>query len=537
MPWVSTLHDRPAQRADRASGRARAGAAASGSHRARGLRAPGGCEPRRRRSCRPLALRAEGSRRGPCWKPSATSAGPTGEDSAGSPSTFSSASRLIAPARTSSTSARQRRLDPGVIRRNERLQPAPAALDVQHGLASGQHHVRARDPGRARGSRRPGRPGQRRTVRLRRIDRGEHDRRVLVCPARPQPLDRARRANCAPPKPFDEVPAPRHAQRLQLRQLRDIEPRTRRAPPRRAPSRGSGSRSARAATRRSPAGAPTDRPSAGTATRSATSDPGPAPTRPRRDAGDANRPGRAAPRNRSRWARARVSRGARSGANASFVASPAQARSHSASCNSSGARSTSTSRSVKKHAPAPSRARTASCAGESSGAPLPLGGGANQIADLRGSTGRPGRNSAQRTGADPHDLARSAQLIDPRRRIRADASREDVALPHLGRHGQPLERHQHLAQAVDPGAGRRMAVDALPGGEEARQRAVVDRLYLLAQNGQRGPAQAPQHLGVAPFARRPARSQLTPDEVSGFVRARPVPRTRQRHTAREHRPR
>ena len=45
------------------------------------------------------------SRRGPSWNPSASSAGPSREPIAGSPSTFSSASRLIRPRRTSSTSA------------------------------------------------------------------------------------------------------------------------------------------------------------------------------------------------------------------------------------------------------------------------------------------------------------------------------------------------------------------------------------------------------------------------------------------------
>ena len=53
-----------------------------------------------------------------------------------------------------------------------------------------------------------------------------------------------------------------------------------------------------------------------------------------------------------------------------------------------------------------------------------------------------------------------------------------------------------------------MAVDALPARQEARERALVGRLDLLAQRGQRGAAQPPQHLGVAPLARacRPGRS-------------------------------
>src|ERR1700733_91822 len=44
-------------------------------------------------------------RRGPCWNPSATSAGPSGDSIAATPSTFSSATRLSRPARTCSISA------------------------------------------------------------------------------------------------------------------------------------------------------------------------------------------------------------------------------------------------------------------------------------------------------------------------------------------------------------------------------------------------------------------------------------------------
>ena len=55
------------------------------------------------RPCRPQALSV--IRRGPSWKPSATSAADIGEPSDGWPSIFSSASRLILPARTCSTIA------------------------------------------------------------------------------------------------------------------------------------------------------------------------------------------------------------------------------------------------------------------------------------------------------------------------------------------------------------------------------------------------------------------------------------------------
>ena len=54
------------------------------------------------------------SRRGPSWNPSAVSAGASGELIAGSPSTFSSARRLIAPRADVLDQRRQRRLEPRI---------------------------------------------------------------------------------------------------------------------------------------------------------------------------------------------------------------------------------------------------------------------------------------------------------------------------------------------------------------------------------------------------------------------------------------
>ena len=66
-----------------------------------------------------------------------------------------------------------------------------------------------------------------------------------------------------------------------------------------------------------------------------------------------------------------------------------------------------------------------------------------------------------------------------------------------------------------------MAVDALPARVEARQRALVGGLDLLAQRGQRGAPQPPQHLGVAPLALGAARAQLAAHELA---RRAPAPR-------------
>ena len=94
---------------------------------------------------------------------------------------------------------------------------------------------------------------------------------------------------------------------------------------------------------------------------------------------------------------------------------------------------------------------------------------------------------------------------------RGSTSRSQAA----DRQGQALQRHERLAQAVDARPGGGVTIDVLPGGEKAGQRALIDRLDLLAQRSQRRPAQAAQDLGVTPLALAAARAQLAADEVAG----------------------
>ena len=46
--------------------------------------------------------------------------------------------------------------------------------------------------------------------------------------------------------------------------------------------------------------------------------------------------------------------------------------------------------------------------------------------------------SAERAGADPHELAAGAELVEPGGAVGAEASRQDVPLPDLGRERDAL---------------------------------------------------------------------------------------------------
>ena len=186
------------------------------------------------------------------------------------------------------------------------------------------------------------------------------------------------------------------------------------------------------------------------------------------------------------WSRATVSRGARSGAHASFVTSPAQTRSQSASCSSAVSTSARSDEQVgpERRRRVASRSRIASWSGPCGGSPRFVGRPepANVLAEVER---HPARAAAERARADPDELAAGAELVEPGGRPAAEPARQDVALPGLGGERDALERHEHLAQAVEPGAAGRRGVDALPRGQEAGELLLLDGLDLLAQRGER----------------------------------------------------
>ena len=225
-----------------------------------------------------------------------------------------------------------------------------------------------------------------------------------------------------------------------------------------------------------------------------------------------------APAARRAACRASVRRGARSGAKASLVTSPAQTRSQSASCSSAGSASRRGRRAgrSRRRRRAASRSRSASCSGSAGRLALerrraePAGVLAEVERHLAGAP-------AERAGADPDELAAGAELVDPGGRVGADAARQHVALPHLGRQRQALERHEHLAQAVDArAAGRRASTPCQAGRKRASARCSAGSTSLrsVASEARRSRRSTS---GSHHSRSRAARAQLAADEVAGAL--------------------
>ena len=60
----------------------------------------------------------------------------------------------------------------------------------------------------------------------------------------------------------------------------------------------------------------------------------------------------------------------------------------------------------------------------------------------------------------------------------------------------------------------------MPDGKEASEHGLLGRLDLFSQCGERGAAQTPEHIGIAPLALDAARAQLAAHEPVGTLEAR-----------------
>ena len=128
----------------------------------------------------------------------------------------------------------------------------------------------------------------------------------------------------------------------------------------------------------------------------------------------------------------------------------------------------------------------------------------------------PAVGRADRPGADPHDVAGRAQLVELRRAVVGDPRREHVGLERRGDERRAGQQAERLDDGVDAAPLRRHAV---PRRQEPGQRLRLDRLDLAAQRGQRAPAQLAQHLDVAPLAAHALGAELAAhDPLVGLQR-------------------
>ncbi|GIU89959.1 MAG: hypothetical protein KatS3mg010_1058 [Acidimicrobiia bacterium] len=118
---------------------------------------------------------------------------------------------------------------------------------------------------------------------------------------------------------------------------------------------------------------------------------------------------------------------------------------------------------------------------------------------------------AERARAHPDELAGGAQLVEHRRSVPLDARGQHVTLEHRRGDGDALELLDRVDERVESAPGR---ADALPRGQEPRERGRVDRLDLVAHRRERPAAQCAQHVHVAPLALHPAGPELAEHDAA-----------------------
>ena len=117
--------------------------------------------------------------------------------------------------------------------------------------------------------------------------------------------------------------------------------------------------------------------------------------------------------------------------------------------------------------------------------------------------------SSERSRSGEHNIARSEELLEHRRRIIRHARREHVRLPRARRQRDSRELLNHGVDAVQAtqriSAMRRLSAapsaraDVLPVEQESRVRVLRGGLDFATQCRECAGADAPQDLGVAPF--------------------------------------
>ena len=124
---------------------------------------------------------------------------------------------------------------------------------------------------------------------------------------------------------------------------------------------------------------------------------------------------------------------------------------------------------------------------------------------------------AERLHAHPHHLARAAEEVEVGRTVRRHARRQQVALEHGRGERGALELLDHVEERVGTAAHERRGPGhrhVVPLRQEAREGRGRRRLDLLAQPRQRTAAERRQHVGIAPLAAVPARTELALQHAS-----------------------
>ncbi len=108
----------------------------------------------------------------------------------------------------------------------------------------------------------------------------------------------------------------------------------------------------------------------------------------------------------------------------------------------------------------------------------------------------PAISRSEGASTHPHDVAGRHQLVELTRVVALYPSAQDVALPHAGRDGNPLQLGDHLVDPVDSASG---AAHAVPPRKETHQGVWFSGSDLVAESGQRPLSELAQNGGVAPL--------------------------------------